>query len=65
MLIYIFDKKVTMAIASGFSEQTIEDAKIFVVINFLYLPLIFIVTYLASILQYREHFATTAYSTAL
>ncbi len=65
MLIYIFDKEVTMAIASGFSEQTIEDAKIFVVINFLYLPLIFIVTYLASILQYREHFATTAYSTAL
>ncbi len=65
ILVFIFDSEVTKLIASGFSDQTVEEAKIFVVINFLYLPLIFIVTYFSSVLHYREHFATTAYSTAL
>ena len=34
-------------------------------INFWYLDLIFIVTFLATLLQYKNHFATTAMSTAL
>ncbi len=34
-------------------------------VTFWYLDLIFIVTFLATLLQYREHFATTALSTAL
>jgi len=34
-------------------------------INFWYLDLIFIVTFLATLLQYKEHFATTAMATAL
>ncbi|HHH19292.1 MAG TPA: lipid II flippase MurJ, partial [Campylobacterales bacterium] len=34
-------------------------------INFWYLDLIFIVTFLATLLQYKEHFATSAFSTAL
>ena len=36
-----------------------------VAICFYYLPLIFVVTFLAALLQYRHHFATTAFSTAL
>jgi putative peptidoglycan lipid II flippase len=36
-----------------------------VAINFNYLILIFIVTFLATLLQYKNHFATTAFSTAL
>jgi putative peptidoglycan lipid II flippase len=55
----------TKAIAVGFSVQTITIASPFVAINFWYLPLIFSVTFLSGILQYRHHFATTAFSTAL
>ena len=55
----------TKAIAVGFSEETIQIASPFVAINFWYLPLIFGVTFLSGILQYRHHFATTAFSTAL
>jgi putative peptidoglycan lipid II flippase len=36
-----------------------------VAICFYYLPLIFIVTFLAALLQYKNHFTTTAFSTAL
>jgi len=36
-----------------------------VAINFWYLDLIFLVTFLATLLQYKEHFATTAFSTSL
>ncbi len=52
-------------IAVGFDDKTIEKASIFVAINFYYLVLIFIVTFLSSLLQYRNHFVTTAFSTAL
>jgi len=55
----------TKAIAVGFSADTIALASPYVAINFWYLPLIFIVTFLSSILQYKGHFATSAFSTAL
>lgn len=55
----------TQAIAVGFDDKTIEIASPFVAINFWYLPLIFIVTFLSTLLQYKHHFATTAFSTAL
>ncbi|MFK5937482.1 MAG: murein biosynthesis integral membrane protein MurJ [Sulfurimonas sp.] len=55
----------TKAIAVGFSQETITIASPFVAINFWYLPLIFSVTFLSGMLQYRHHFATTAFSTAL
>lgn len=65
ILVFVFDNEITKAIATGFSEETIEKATIFVKINFLYLTAIFMVTFLSALLHYREHFATTAYSTAL
>jgi putative peptidoglycan lipid II flippase len=51
--------------AFGFDEKTIEIASPLVAINFYYLPLIFCVTFFSALLQYKNHFATTAFSTAL
>ena len=55
----------TKAIATGFNADTIALASPYVAINFWYLPLIFCVTFLSAMLQYRHHFATSAFSTAL
>jgi putative peptidoglycan lipid II flippase len=65
LLVLIFDSEVTKMIATGFSDETIEKASVFVKINFLYLIAIFTVTFLSAILHYKEHFATTSFSTAL
>ncbi len=61
----LFPKFFTLLIASGYSAETIARAAPLVAINFYYLILIFIVTFFASLLQYKNHFATTAFSTAL
>lgn len=55
----------TKAMAVGFDDKTIEIASVYVAINFWYLPLIFVVTFFSTILQYKHHFATSAFSTAL
>jgi len=55
----------TQAIAVGFDEKMVDIASPFVAINFWYLPLIFGVTFLSTMLQYKHHFATSAFSTAL
>ena len=65
LLVNLVPELFTKAIAVGFSAQTIEIASPFVAINFWYLPLIFAMTFLSGILQYKNHFATTAFSTAL
>ncbi len=65
MLVTLFDTLFTKLIAWGFDDATIRAAAPLVAINFYYLVLIFIVTFLASLLQYRNHFATTAFATAL
>ena len=65
ILVYLFDSEVTKMIAIGFDSETIEKATTFVKINFWYLLLVFWTTFLSALLHYREHFATTAYSTAL
>ena len=65
MLVNLLPELFTKAIATGFDDKTIALAAPYVSINFWYLPLIFAVTFLASILQYKHHFATTAYATAL
>lgn len=65
LLVTFFAKAITSLIAVGFDEKTLDLAAPLVAINFYYLPLIFCVTFLGAILQYRNHFATTAYSTAL
>ncbi len=65
LIVNLFPALFTKAIAVGFNAQTITIASPFVVINFWYLPLIFTMTFLSGILQYKHHFATTAFSTAL
>ena len=64
-LVALFDTFFTKIIASGFSPDTIQEAAPLVAINFTYLPLIFVVTFFATLLQYKNHFATTAFATAL
>ena len=65
MLVNIAPTFATKAIAVGFNEEIIKIASPYVAINFWYLPLIFSITFLSSLLQYKHHFATSAFSTAL
>jgi putative peptidoglycan lipid II flippase len=65
VVVAVFSGVATTIVAVGFDSATINMASPIVAICFFYLPLIFIVTFLASILQYRKHFATSAFSTAL
>ena len=65
LLVNLLPALFTKAIAVGFSHKSIEIAAPYVAINFWYLPLIFSVTFLSAMLQYKNHFATTAFSTAL
>ena len=65
LLVTLFAPFFTKAMAIGFDAQTIEIAAPLVAINFYYLIFIYVVTFFASLLQYKNHFATTAFSTAL
>lgn len=65
LCVTLFSNFFTRIIAIGFSEKNIDLASTFVAINFYYLPIIFCVSFFASLLQYKNHFATTAFSTAL
>ncbi|WP_304345550.1 murein biosynthesis integral membrane protein MurJ, partial [Campylobacter showae] len=65
LLVNLFAPFFTAVIATGLAPGDINEAVPLVKINFYYLALIFAVTFLASLLQYRGHFATTAFSTAL
>ncbi|QOY53717.1 murein biosynthesis integral membrane protein MurJ [Candidatus Sulfurimonas marisnigri] len=65
LLVNLLPSLATQAIAIGFDDKTVEIASPYVAINFWYLPLIFSVTFLSTLLQYKHHFATTAFSTAL
>ncbi len=60
-----FPELLTKAIAWDWSREQIVQTAPLTAINFWYLDFVFIVTFLATLLQYREHFATTAMSTAL
>ncbi|MDR2342673.1 MAG: murein biosynthesis integral membrane protein MurJ [Campylobacteraceae bacterium] len=64
-IVVIFSPFITKIFAYGFSDEQILQTAPLVSINFFYLALIYIVTFIASLLQYRSHFATTAFSTAL
>lgn len=63
--VMLFAPLFTKALALGFDKNMISLAVPLVKINFWYLGFIFLVTLFASILQYKGHFATTAFSTAL
>ncbi|MGM0518531.1 MAG: murein biosynthesis integral membrane protein MurJ [Campylobacterota bacterium] len=65
LFVTAFSHLVAKAIAIGFDAKTIDLAAPLFAINFYYLPMIFIVTFMAALLQYKNHFATTAYSTSL
>ncbi|MEA3372379.1 MAG: murein biosynthesis integral membrane protein MurJ [Campylobacterota bacterium] len=65
LAVNLFPELAAKAIALGFDASTVEMAAPFVAINFYYLPLIFAVTFLSTFLQYRNHFATTAFGTGL
>lgn len=65
LVITFFPEPITKLLAWGFDSDQIAKTAPMTAINFWYLDLIFIVTFLATLLQYREHFATTAMSTAL
>ena len=65
LLITFFPEPITKLLAWGWNAELIADTSPLTAINFWYLDLIFIVTFLATLLQYKEHFATTAMSTAL
>jgi putative peptidoglycan lipid II flippase len=65
LLIMFFPEPITKLLAWGWGEELIANTAPLTAINFWYLDLIFIVTFLATLLQYKEHFATTAMSTAL
>lgn len=64
-VVSIFPEFFTTLIASGLSPDTIAKTAPLTAITFWYLSLIFIVTFLGSLLQYKEHYATTAFSTVL
>jgi len=65
LLITFFPEPITKLLAWGWDSDIIGNTAPMTAINFWYLDLIFIVTFLATLLQYKNHFATTAMSTAL
>lgn len=65
LLVNLLPELFTKLLAFGFDDAVLEIAAPFVAINFWYLPLIFTVTFLSAMLQYRHHFATTAFGAAL
>ena len=65
IFVTLFSTLVTKIIAIGFDNTTIILASKYVAICFYYLPLIFIVTFFAALLQYKHHFATTSFATTL
>ena len=65
VIITLFPEPITKLLAWGWDSKLIEQTSHLTAINFWYLDLIFVVTFLATLLQYKEHFATTALSTAL
>ena len=65
LIITLFPEPITKLLAWGWNAELISNTSPLTAINFWYLDLIFIVTFLATLLQYKEHFATTAMSTAL
>jgi putative peptidoglycan lipid II flippase len=65
LVVSLFPSLFTRLLAVGFSSKEIAQTAPLTAITFWYLALIFIVTFLASLLQYREHYATTAFGTVL
>jgi len=65
IVITLFPEPLTKLMAWGWDSEQIAKTGVLTAINFWYLDLIFIVSFLAALLQYKNHFATTALSTIL
>lgn len=65
LFVSFFSPLMTKLLAFGFSQQSISLASPIVAINFWYLWLVFCVTFLGSLLQYKNVFWVSAYNTAL
>jgi putative peptidoglycan lipid II flippase len=65
IVVALFPEFFTRLLVIGWSDQQVTEAAPMMAITFWYLALVFVVTFLGSLLQYREHFATTAFSTVL
>ncbi len=65
LFVTLFQGMVSNIVAFGYSDEIKKISAPIIAINFYYLDLIFIVTFLGALLQYKKHFATTAFSTAL
>jgi len=63
--ITLFPESITKLLAIGWSAETITKSAPLVSLYFWYLNLVFVVTFLATLLQYKEHFLTSALSTSL
>lgn len=62
-LVTLFPEFFTKLLAWDWGKDLISKTAPLTVINFWYLDLIFIVTFLGTLLQHKEHFFTTAFST--
>jgi len=63
LLVTLFPELSTKLLAWDWGEDLIAKTAPLTMINFWYLDLIFIVTFLGTLLQHKEHFFTTAFST--
>ena len=63
LLVTLFPQFSTKLLAWDWSPELIAKTAPLTMINFWYLDLIFIVTFLGTLLQHKEHFFTTAFST--
>lgn len=63
LIVTVFPETFTKTLAWDWGDDLIGKTAPLTVINFWYLDLIFIVTFLGTILQHKEHFFTTAFST--
>ena len=61
----IFSGFFTKILAYGFSDDVVLLARPIVAINFWYLSLVFCVSFLSSLLQYKNNFWVSSYNTAL
>lgn len=65
LFVVFFSEYITKLLAFGFSNELIKLTAPLVVINFWYLLLVFIVTFLGAILQFKRNFTAWAFSPAL
>lgn len=65
LLVCLFSPILTKLLAFGFPQDIIALASPIVAINFWYLLLVFLVTFLGTLLQYKNVFWVSAYNTAL